>query len=77
MHTGLQSWATQVVPEARGMTVAFFAGSLFAGSAASSAIAGAMAEAGQWSVIFGSGALLVVVLTIVAVAGLSRYLSRP
>jgi predicted MFS family arabinose efflux permease len=73
MHTGLQSWATQVVPEARGMTVAFFAGALFAGSAISSALAGPLAEAGQWTVIFGAGATTGVVLTIVAVVGLSRY----
>lgn len=73
MHTGLQSWATQVVPEARGMTVAFFAGALFAGSAVSSAVAGALAEAGRWTLIFGAGAGLAIGLTIVAVAGLARY----
>jgi len=76
MHTGLQSWATQVVPEARGMTVAFFAGALFAGSAISSALAGPLAEAGQWTVIFGTGAATGVVLTIVAVLGLSRYWAK-
>ena len=73
MHTGLQSWATQVVPEARGMTVAFFAGALFAGSAVSSAVAGTLAEAGQWTLIFTTGCGLAVVLTLVAVAGLARY----
>lgn len=73
MHTGLQSWATQVVPEARGMTVAFFAGALFAGSAVSSAVAGTVAEAGQWTLIFGAGSGLAVLLTLVAVAGLARY----
>lgn len=76
MHTGLQSWATQVVPAARGISVAFFAGAVFAGSAVSSAVAGALAEAGQWAVIFGASAILAVVLTIAAVAGLSRYLSH-
>ena len=73
MHTGLQSWATQVIPEARGMTVAFFAGALFAGSAVSSAVAGTLAEAGRWTLIFGTGAGLAVILTVVAVAGLARY----
>lgn len=73
MHTGLQSWATQVVPDARGMTVAFFAGALFAGSAVSTAVAGTLAEAGRWTLIFGAGSGLAVVLTLVAVAGLARY----
>lgn len=68
MHTGLQSWATQVVPKARGM-----AGAVFAGSAVSSALAGALAEAGRWTVIFGSGAAVAVALTIMAAAGLARY----
>ncbi len=73
MHTGLQAWVTQVVPAARGMTVAFFAGALFAGSAVSSAVAGALAEAGRWPLIFGAGAALAGVLTVVAVGGLARY----
>lgn len=76
MHTGLQTWATQVVPAARGISVAFFAGALFAGSAVSSAIAGTFAAAGQWTVIFGVGAATAVVLTLAAATGLSRYLSH-
>ena len=73
MHTGLQSWATQVIPDARGMLVACFAGALFAGSAVSSAVAGTLADAGRWTVIFGTGAGLAVLLTLVAVWGLTRY----
>lgn len=76
MHTSLQAWATQVVPEARGMTVAFFAGSLFAGSAVSSAAAGALAEAGRWTLIFGVSAALAIVLTVTAGASLARYQDR-
>lgn len=77
MHTSLQAWATQVVPAARGMTVAFFAGALFAGSAASSALGGALAEADQWTLIFGASAVIAVVLTIVAALAMTRYQSRP
>src|SRR5699024_2251002 len=73
MHTGLQTWVTQVVPGARGMSVAFFAGALFAGSAVSSAIAGVLAAHGRWVLIFGGGAGLAVLLTVTAVAGLARY----
>lgn len=77
MHTGLQTWATQVVPAARGLSVAFFAGAVFAGSAVSSAVGGALAETGQWTGIFVTGAAIAVVLTIVAWIGLSRYQSQP
>ncbi|HEY4535074.1 MAG TPA: MFS transporter [Enteractinococcus sp.] len=76
MHTGLQAWATQVLPEARGMTVAFFAGALFAGSAVSSGIAGTLAEAGQWTLIFGAGAACAILLTLIAGAGLANYQSK-
>lgn len=73
MHTGLQTWATQVVPAARGMTIAFFAGALFAGSAVSSGLAGALAAAGQWTAIFGAGTIIAMLLTVVAVVGRARY----
>lgn len=73
MHTSLQAWATQVVPDARGMTVAFFAGCLFAGSAAGTALAGPPAEAGQWSLLFGVAAVVALALTITAAAARARY----
>lgn len=73
MHTSLQAWATQVVPEARGMTVAFFAGALFAGSAVSSALAGALAEAGRWSLLFGVATAVAFLLTVVAASTMTRY----
>src|SRR5699024_9171603 len=73
LHSGLQSWSTQVAPQARGMAVAFFAGALFAGSALSSAVAGVFAQAGQWAGIFATGTALAVVLTVLATAGMRRY----
>ena len=76
MHTSLQAWATQVVPAARGMTVAFFAGALFAGSAVSSALAGALAEAGRWSLLFGLATAVALLLTVVAATAMSRYQAR-
>lgn len=77
MHTSLQAWATQVIPQARGLVVAFFAGSLFAGSSASSALAGTLAEAGRWTLIFGIAAPVAFGLTATAVVALSRYQSLP
>lgn len=75
MHTSLQAWATQVVPAARGMSVAFFAGALFAGSAASSALAGTLAEEDRWTLIFGVSSATALALTFVAVFSMTQYLS--
>src|SRR5699024_7739056 len=77
MHTSLQAWATQVIPQARGLVVAFFAGSLFSGSSAGSALAGTLAEAGRWTLIFCSAASVAFGLTATAVVALSRYQSLP
>ncbi len=77
MHTSLQAWATQVIPQARGIVVAFFAGSLFAGSSASSALAGALAEAGRWTLIFGIATPVAFGLTVIAVVAMNRYQSLP
>ena len=44
MHSSLQTWATEVSPADRGLTVSFFAGSLFAGSALAAALGGPFAE---------------------------------
>lgn len=62
MHTGLQSWVTQIIPAARGMMVAFFAG--------------ALAEVGAWAWIFGNGAAIALALTIVSVGARARYIYR-
>ena len=43
MHSSLQTWATQVAPDERATVVAFFAGSLFAGTALIAAIGGSRA----------------------------------
>lgn len=73
MHTSLQAWVTEVVPSARGLSVAFFAGCLFAGSAAGSGLAGPLAEAGHWGLLFGVAAVVALALTVVAAATRSRY----
>lgn len=75
MHTSLQAWATQVVPAARGMSVAFFAGALFAGSAVSSALAGALAEDGRWTVVFGVSAAAALLLTVGTAFAMRQYFS--
>lgn len=73
LHSSLQTWATGVVPAARGTVVALFAASLFVGSSVATAVAGPAADAGRWSVVFGVAAVVAVPLTVVAVAARRRY----
>lgn len=76
MHSSLQTWATSVVPQARGTTVAFFASCLFMGSAVSSWAAGPLAGSGSYTLLFGLAAAVTVPLTAVAALGRRRYGSR-
>ncbi|WP_327580848.1 MFS transporter [Nonomuraea sp. NBC_00507] len=73
LHSSLQTWATSVVPEARGTTIAFFASALFVGSAVASWAAGPLAEDGRYALLFGVAAAAVVPLTAVAALTRRRY----
>ncbi|MEV4578930.1 MFS transporter [Nonomuraea jabiensis] len=71
LHSSLQTWATSVVPEARGTTIAFFAAALFVGSAVASWAAGPLAEHGRYALLFGLAAAAAIPLT--AAAALTRH----
>ncbi|MFG1710194.1 MFS transporter [Nonomuraea sp. M3C6] len=73
LHSSLQTWATSVVPEARGTTIAFFASALFVGSAVSSWAAGPLAEQGRYDLLFGLAAAAAIPLTAVAALTRRRY----
>jgi predicted MFS family arabinose efflux permease len=73
MHSTLQTWATEVVPDARAFVVSLFAGSLFIGSSVSAVLVAAPAEHGDYSAIFLVGAALTVPLGAVAVLGRRRW----
>ncbi|MEV0386127.1 MFS transporter [Nonomuraea sp. NPDC050643] len=73
LHSSLQTWATSVVPEARGTTIAFFACALFVGSAVASWAAGPLADQGRYGLLFGLAAGAVLPLTVVAVVARRRY----
>ncbi|NUP65658.1 MAG: MFS transporter, partial [Nonomuraea sp.] len=76
LHSSLQTWATSVAPEARGTAVAFFAASLFVGSAASSWAAGPLAGDGRYALLFGLAAAAAVPLTAVAALTRRRYAAQ-
>ncbi|SEU30347.1 MFS transporter [Nonomuraea wenchangensis] len=73
LHSSLQTWATSVVPQARGTTIAFFAAALFVGSALSSWAAGPLAEAGRYPLLFGLAAAAAAPLAAVAALTRRRY----
>lgn len=72
MHSTLQTWATEVIPEARATVVSFFAGAVFAGSGVATAVAAPLAEAGSFEPLFTVAALTAIPLGLVgALARLS------
>jgi predicted MFS family arabinose efflux permease len=73
MHSSLQTWATEVLPQARATVVSLFAGSLFVGSALAAVLVADLAEAGRYDVVFLAGAVLAVPLGLGASWGRSRW----
>ena len=73
MHTTLQTWATDVVPEARATVISLFAAALFAGSGVATMAAAPLAEAGSFDLLFALGALVAVPLGLFASLARHRY----
>ena len=73
MHSSLQTWATEVAPDARAAVVSLFAGSLFVGSAAAAVVVADLAEAEKYSEIFLLAGLLTIPLGLGASWGRARW----
>lgn len=71
MHSTLQTWATEVVPESRATVISLFAAALFVGSGVATAAAAPLAEAGSFDLLFTIAALVAIPLGLFA--GLARY----
>src|SRR5215204_1840744 len=71
MHSTLQTWATEVVPEARATVISLFAAALFAGSGIAAMAAAPLAEAGSFDLLFAIAALVAVPLGLFG--GLARH----
>jgi predicted MFS family arabinose efflux permease len=76
LHTSMQTWATSIVPEARGTVVACFSGSLFTGSSIAAVIAGPAADHNQWRTLFAVCAATAAVLTVACVVAYRAYTAR-
>ena len=62
MHFTLQTWATEVVPEARATVISLFAAALFAGSGLATAAAAPLADDGCFGLLFAMAAFVAVPL---------------
>ncbi|MFI9064233.1 MFS transporter [Streptomyces sp. NPDC053429] len=72
MHSTVQLWATDLCPAARATGVALFGVALYAGSAATTALAASTAQAHDYRSLFWSAAFLTVPVTVVAAVGRAR-----
>jgi predicted MFS family arabinose efflux permease len=76
MHSTLQTWATEVVPEARATMISLFAAALFAGSGIAAMAAAPLAEAGSYGLLFALAAFVAVPLGLFAGLARHRYSER-
>lgn len=67
LHSSLQTWATTVLPRARGTVVSLFAAALFAGSSLGVWLAEPFTTAGRWELLFAGSAAVACALTIAAI----------
>ncbi|MCI1674088.1 MAG: MFS transporter [Bifidobacterium tibiigranuli] len=63
LHSGLQSWATEVAPAARSTTVAFFACSVFLGAGVLTSLAAPAIAASRYTTVFLVTAIVALLLT--------------
>lgn len=73
LHSSLQTWATSVLPHARGTVVSLFAACLFAGSSFAASAAAPLADHGQWTLLFGLTSAVALGMTVAAVLGYRAY----
>ena len=73
MHTTMQTWVTDVVPEARAAAVSLFAALLFTGGAAGSAVGVALIHADRTEVLFVVGTCVMAVVGVAATVARRRY----
>lgn len=73
LHSTLQTWATEVTPQARATAVALFATLLFLGSSVGTAVGAPLADAGEFALLFAVALAVSVPLGLAAVWGRRAY----
>jgi predicted MFS family arabinose efflux permease len=77
LHSTLLTWAPEIVPEARGTTVALFTTGVFGGSAIATAVAAPLAASNSFGLIFALAAVVAVTLGVLGTACRLRYGRSP
>lgn len=72
MHSTMQAWATEVVPDGRAGMVSLFAAALFVGSGVATAALAPLAGELRWGAVFSVGVVLSVGFGVAAGVGLRR-----
>lgn len=73
LHSTLQTWATEVAPEARGTATAFFVAGVSGGAAIGAAAAGGLAGEGRYGLLFLIAAMVAAPVAIVAGVARARF----
>jgi predicted MFS family arabinose efflux permease len=73
MHSTLQTWATEVAPEARATIISFFAAALFVGSGLATTAAAPLAEESAFGTLFALAALVALPLGLLGGLARRRY----
>jgi len=73
MHSTLQTWATEVAPEARGTATALFVTAVFIGAALATAAVSGLADEQRYGVVFLVAAAITVPVTVIGAFARARY----
>lgn len=73
LHSTLQTWATEVAPEARGTATSFFVTGVSAGAAIGTAAAGGLAGEARFGLLFLIAAVVAAPVVLVAAGARSRF----
>ena len=73
MHSTFQTWATDVVPQARGMSTALFATSIFTGAAVATALVSGLANTHRYATLFVIAAIVTGPVLVAGTIGRWRY----
>lgn len=73
LHSTLQTWATEVAPEARGTATALFVTAVFTGAAIGTSATSGLADAERYGTLFSVAAAMTVLVAIAGAVARSRY----
>lgn len=73
MHSTLQTWATEVVPEARGTATALFVTAVFMGAAIGTSATSGLADAERYGTLFSVAAAVTLLVAVIGALARARY----